>query len=736
LLASKPQYVSITVDALRIRIANRFGMKTLIQFIEHYCAEFADNPYMWEKPGNKAAGSSSQRATGSGGAPAGGPHKGLNRGSDKDADSGPAGGARKKISDGRDWPGGGYQPTTYRETLDQVYELGAGLMALGVEPGERVALLSEGRNDWVISEMAILFNGAINVPLSVKLSPVELQFRLFHSDASVLIISEGQRHKIADIRENLPDLQRIILLDGSENYQEDEISKKKVTEMGRKLLDRRREEFIKRKDAVRWDDAANISYTSGTTADPKGIILTHRNYTANVEQALTLMHIPPSYRTLLILPLDHSFAHTAGIYSFMAKGASIGMVESGRTPMETLRNIPKNIRELQPDLLLSVPALAKSFRKNIEAGIRSKGPFIQKLFDDAMKTAYAYNREGYNKNKKDILSRAKLFVYDKILFRKIREQFGGRLKFFIGGGALLDIELQRFFYAIGMPMMQGYGLSEATPIISSNSLDKHKLGSSGYLVKPLELKILDEEGNEQPVGQKGEIVVKGENVMKGYWKNPSATRETIRDGWLHTGDMGYMDEDGFLYVLGRYKSLLIGHDGEKYSPESIEETLTQKSSLIEQVMLHNNQDPYTVGLVYPNIEAIRRRLGENSKRDSKGKDSGGGKAENESDAPEARGAAVNETDEALALIQKEIDRFREGGEFADYFPDRWLPSAVGVLPEGFTEENKMMNSTMKIVRGKITDHYEDLIQYLYMPEAKKITHERNRRVMRGLLENH
>ena len=431
----------------------------------------------------------------------------------------------------------------------------------------------------------------------------------------------------------------------------------------------------------------------------------------------------------------------------MAKGASIGMVEAGRTTMETLRNIPNNIKELKPNLLLSVPALAKNFRKNIEAAIRAKGPFVQRLFEDALRTACKYNREGYNKNTWDLISRSKLFLYDKILFSKVRENFGGELKFFIGGGALLDIELQRFFYALGMPMMQGYGLSEATPIISSNSLDKHKLGSSGHLVTPLELKIIDTEHEELPVGEKGEIIIRGENVMKGYWKNPEATRDTLRDGWLYTGDMGYLDEDGFLYVLGRYKSLLIGHDGEKYSPEAIEETLSEKSRFIEQLMLHNNQDPYTVGLLFPNKEALKRELAARSggKKKAAGQDgmkSGEipDKAAGEKGAGAAGKAGTGDDkpadeliDQALDILRAEIDQYRDGGSLGNHFPERWLPSATGILPEGFTEENKMVNSTMKIVRGRITDHYEELLEYLYMPEARDLKNRRNREAMHKLL---
>ncbi|MDA3867891.1 MAG: AMP-binding protein, partial [Salinivirgaceae bacterium] len=361
-------------------------------------------------------------------------------------------------------------------------------------------------------------------------------------------------------------------------------------------------------------------------------------------------------------------------------------------------------QEIKPDLLLSVPALAKNFKKNIEAGIKAKGKLMWGLYKMAIKNAYAFNKEGYNKGKGlNALRKPFLSLFDKILFSKIRDFFGGNLKFFIGGGALLDIELQRFFYAIGIPMMQGYGLSEATPIISSNAVHKHKLGSSGFLVSNLELKICDDNGKPVPQGQKGEIVVKGENVMHGYWKNEQATKETIKDDWLHTGDLGYVDQDGFLYVLGRFKSLLISNDGEKYSPEAIEEALTEKTQFINQVVLHNDQNPYTVGLIFPNYEAITAEL-QNQKVDRMSEE--GQKS-------------------ALKLIQADVNDFRKGGRFEGEFPERWLPSAIAVLEEGFTEQNKMMNSTMKIVRGKVTDRYKDRIEYLYKSEAKQIINKTN-----------
>jgi long-chain acyl-CoA synthetase len=294
-------------------------------------------------------------------------------------------------------------------------------------------------------------------------------------------------------------------------------------------------------------------------------------------------------------------------------------------------------------------------------------------------------------------------LYDKILFSKVRENFGGELDYFIGGGALLDIELQKYFYALGIPMYQGYGLSEASPVISSNSTGRHKLGSSGVLVNNMDLKVCDDDGKELPVGQKGEIVIRGGNVMYGYWKNESATRETIKDGWLYTGDMGYMSEDGFLYVLGRFKSLLIADDGEKFSPEGIEEAISEQSKYIDQCMLYNNQKPYTVALVVPNQHALKIYLEEKDLT---------------ADSDEGKRSV-------LTLLENEVNEYWTSGKYGNMFPQRWLPVAIGILEEGFSEDNGLMNSTMKIVRGKIMDKCMDLIEYLYTPDAKDVANERN-----------
>jgi long-chain acyl-CoA synthetase len=607
--------------------------------------------------------------------------------------------------------GDSYKGTTYREMQTLVYQCAAGLMYLGINKGDRLALISEGRNDWVVSELGILFTGAINVPLSVKIDELsDLKFRLAHSGCRAVIVSGAQAQKIRSIKNDLPELEKIILLDG-EPQAEEEMTSQTLLDSGRNYLLANKNEFEVRWKSLSENDPANICYTSGTTADPKGIILTHRNYTANVEQSSTLLQIPEWYCSLLILPWDHAFAHTAGIYTLMNNGASMASIKLGKTPVETLKNIPINIKETRPTFLLSVPSLAKNFRKNIEKGIREKGEGIEKLFNKAIDLAYTYNGVGWDRGKNSsITEKLQLKIYDFLIFRKIRKNFGRRLEFFIGGGALLDIELQRFFYAIGIPMFQGYGLTEAAPVISANVPRKHKLGSSGYIVPNLEVKICDDKGIELSVGQQGEIVVKGENVMAGYWKNEKATRETIREGWLYTGDLGYVDIDGFLYVLGRAKSLLISHDGEKYSPEGIEEALVGNSQYIDQVMLHNNQSTYTVALIVPNKDNVLKFL---KNRNLYPQDGTG-------------------QDIVLKLIESEIAEYKSGGKYAGEFPERWLPAAIAVLGEGFTEQNHFLNSTLKMVRGKITEFYKDRIDFLFTAEGKDICNHQNRMIIKRM----
>ncbi len=591
-----------------------------------------------------------------------------------------------------------YKPTTYSGTLEQVKQLALGLNKLGISKEEKIALLSEGRNLWIISELAVLSNRAITVPLSVKLEgDNDLTFRLQHSESTYIITSETQLNKIRAIKKDLTKLKKIIVFPTDQPLQEDEIAVDVLIKSGKEILQNDKEAYQKLIKNVKAEDIATITYTSGTTDKPKGIMLTQGNYTSNVEQAFSFIDIPSQYINLAVLPWDHAFAHTASLYAFMRTGASIASVQVGKTAMETLKNFANNMKEIQPHILMSVPAMAKNFKKNIEKNINQKGNFTNNLFHFALKVSYWYNGRGINKGKSiKFIAKPLIKLFDKILFSKIKGAFGGNLVYFIGGGALLDYDLQQFFYAIGTPMYQGYGLSEAAPIISANTPNYHKLGSSGKVVKDLEIKICDENGNSVKIGQTGEIVVKGNNVMKGYWKNEDATKETIKDGWLHTGDLGNLDNDGYLYVTGRYKSLLISQDGEKYSPEGIEEAILDHCNSIDQIMLYNNQNVYTIAIIVPNNDYIKNLHKQN-----------------------------HSASDIIKAIEQELNTFKKQGKTSGMFPQRWLPSTFAIASEPFTEQNKLINSTMKMVRNKVTSYFQEEIDFCYTPEGKKTENEKN-----------
>ena len=603
---------------------------------------------------------------------------------------------------------GVWTETSYRTTREEGIIYAAGFMALGLQKGEKVALISEGRNAWIYSELGVLYAGATDVPLSFKLeSDFDLTFRINHSDSRFIIASESQIDKVRRVIGQCPGIEKVIVLDELP-LQEGEMLFSELRAMGVEYMKEHKDELDERIASVGPGDYANISYTSGTTADPKGIILTHNNYVSNLEQCNSVVKVDQGDVMLIITPLDHCFAHVAGFYFMMGNGGSIATVPGGKSAITMLKNIPMAIRETRPHLMLSVPAISRNFRKNIEAGIKKKGPKVQKLYEFALDNAIKYNREYYNMGKpcwKLWWRKPIMALMDKLIFKGVRESFGGRLKFFIGGGALLDIELQRFFCAVGMPMFQGYGLTEATPIICANASGHARFGSSGRLVKPMDCVILDAEGKEVPHGTRGEIVIRGENVMAGYWKNPKATADTIIDGWLHTGDMGYIcpEDPDFLYVVGRFKSLLISSDGEKYSPEGYEDNLTESSKWVAACVLHNDQKPFCVALIVPDKANL-------------------------TDACQKKGldpASEKGKRYMLGLIQADADAYKKGGKHAGMFPERWLPSAIGICDQEFTIANKMMNSTMKIVRGKVEEHYADLLDYLYTAEAKDICNPRN-----------
>ena len=420
-------------------------------------------------------------------------------------------------------------------------------------------------------------------------------------------------------------------------------------------------------------------------------MLTHLHYYSNSHEAVNTFQIRENIATLIILPTDHSFAHTVGIYTALVKGLSLHFVDARGGGMNALKNIPINLVEANPNFLLTVPALTSNFINKFKEGIKAKGSFIEGIFDRGIEAAIKRNGNGFTKPgmATQFSTYFNYALAENLIFKKLRTIFGSDIEFFVGGGALLDIKQQQFYKAIGIPVYQGYGLTEATPIISTNTPYHYKMGTSGKVLGNITCKICDDKGKELLKGQRGEIVIQGDNVMKGYYKNPEATGKALKDGWLFTGDLGYMDEDDFLVVVGREKALLISEDGEKYSPEEIEEAIVNSSSMINQVMIYNDQKKYTSALLTLDQSNVKNRVKTNN---------------------------ITSAKDIIQQIKNELLLFNLQPEFKGKFPSKWI------------------NSTLKMVRHKITETYQNRIDLMYGDNALKTGLEENEKVVKLLFK--
>jgi long-chain acyl-CoA synthetase len=627
----------------------------------------------------------------------------------------------------------GWVEATFREVAEEARHVAGFLLSRGLSKGDRVALLAEGRNSWVTAELGILMARGINVPISVKIRERgEILLRLRHSESRFAITSERHIAKIMELTDELPTLEGILSLDrapviapssfegpssdGSPGqcrpvplwYWPD------VLRAGQTFADKNPQVLSAAEEAIQEDDPATLTYTSGTTAEPKGILLSHKNYWVNASDGDAMYPLPEPLFMLLILPWDHSFAHTAGLFIFLKKASVIAAVEPGKNELGTIRNIPRSMKEVGPTYLLVVPALVENFRKNIELQIRQRGGLVAGLFGAAIALGTRVNGTWFHK-RWDPLSLVAWPVYlllRSIFSRKVCQSLGGRLVFMVSGGSACSVEDVKWFTALGLPVYQGYGLSETSPIISANTNRKgcFKIGSSGKPFPWVQIRIEGEDG--LPVGRKetGEICVKGESVMLGYWRNEEATQEAINDGWFHTGDLGYLDEDGFIFIVGRIKSLLVGENGEKYSPETLEQHIVDNVPLISQVMLYNQQKPFTVALVVPDGQNVRELVA----------------------ARNGEGLSDAVLDFVIEQVRLALLRYRKDPTLSSVFIDTWTPKTFALLPEAFSEENGTMNSSLKMVRRKIMERYQERIQRLYDEEEDPLNPS-NRDVLRFLL---
>jgi long-chain acyl-CoA synthetase len=619
----------------------------------------------------------------------------------------------------------GYEALSYAEAGEGARSFAAWLLSRGFEREDTAAILAEGSPQWIIGELGLLMAGCVSVPLSIKLLADELPFRLDHSRSRAILTTRNQLEKVLaalgrtenrDIRvvyldEDIDEARR--LCQGLGMVAERVMAFDEALAEGKALLADEskglRSALEARIAAARENDTVTICYTSGTTGNPKGIMLTHLNYWANCQDGAKLYAMPPDWRTLLVLPVDHSFAHTCGLYASLIVGLALYFVDSRGGGIATLRNIPVNLKESNPHLLLTVPALSGNFMKKIVAGVEEKGGLVEKIFKRGIKAGIARNGDGFDKPPFAVRAANYLpwLLARLLVFNTIKKMiFGDSIRYCVGGGALLDVKQQEFFAAFGLPIYQGYGLTEAAPIISANSPRRHKFGSSGPVLESVECTIRRPDGSLVGKGETGEIVVRGDNVMKGYFRNPEATAAALRDGWLWTGDLARWDEDGFLIVVGREKALLIAEDGEKYSPEDIEEAITFSTDLIDQVMAYCDQKKYTSAFVTLDEAKVRRLMA-------------------------ARGIA--DATALLAALKEEFYRFRTDPKAKKVQPT-WVPAAFHIMPETWSDRDGTVNSTMKIVRHRIVAVYRDRIDYAYSPEGSRTENQRNLEVLRRLFK--
>jgi len=619
--------------------------------------------------------------------------------------------------------------TSYKEADKISDSFAVAMLVHGIGRGENYAILAEGQSSWVLGEFGLLKAGCVAVPLSTKLSPEEIYFRLDHSEAKAILVSENNFSKVAEILPKLEKKPLFIIISDKNDHMEKNAKAAGLVEdrdlfyfsqlikEGEAVLSGEKGAETRQKlddieVSISEEDTVTISYTSGTTGNPKGIMLSHKNYLHNATMAAELVTVSEGWKSLIMLPLDHSFAHTVGLYIFLYRGLSMYFVDAKGGPMAALRNLPKNLVEVNPDFLLTVPALSGNFMKKIIQGVAEKGPFIDGIFKRGLAAGIARAGNGYNAV--PLAVRLKSFfpwIAAKLLiFPKLKLIFGKNIKFCIGGGALLEIKQQEFFNAIGVPIYQGYGLTENSPIICTNSPQKHKFGTSGLVIPGLEVKIMRNDTEECRIGEKGQIVTKGASVMKGYFKNPEATLDTIRDGRLWSGDLGYMDEDGFLVVTGREKALLIAADGEKYSPETIEEGIINNSLLVNQLMAYNEQCRFTSVLVTLNTDSLKsliKEKGISAKDDSA-------------------------LDLIIDLVKEDLLSFASNPDYA-FIPPQWKPASFAIIPEAFDESSGLINSTMKLVRHKVREHYADRIKEIYATGSADPHTAGNRAALRAIL---
>lgn len=592
-------------------------------------------------------------------------------------------------------------PTSDYQTIDwdtfsaDVYALAAYYIEKGIEKGDRVAILSENRYEWAVMDMALQLVAGVNVSLYATLPPNQCEYILKDSGSKLFLVStQIQLKKALDIKADCPDLKQVIAFDKptvSAMLQHDFVTMwEDVLAAGRKVVDTHMIEIKSRMRATRTSDLATLIYTSGTTGEPKGVMLTHDNICSNVKAAHDMLYIDDTDRSLSFLPLCHSFERTGGYYAMIAGGAEIYYAESVDT-------VSKNLGEARPTILISVPRLFEKIYNLVLKSVEEGTPTKKKIFAWAIGVG-----NDYVKGKRG-LTAIQMKVADKLVFSKLRQRTGGRVKLFVSGGAALPADIGNFFAAAGMWITEGYGLTETSPVITINPFGKPRYGTVGHIVENVSVgiqrvsdnKIIAElSGNDYPSqlnSEEGEILCKGPNVMKGYWGKPEATADVIdKDGWFHTGDIGRFN-NGYLQITDRLKHMLVNAGGKNIYPGPIEDML-KASIWVDQVVVIGEKQNYCAALIVPDLEMAKSYCKANGVAFS-----------SESDMVKAP--------ELIAVIEAEVKEINK--KLASHEKIR----KIRLLHTPFSVENGQMTPTMKVKRKVIYTEYKDLIEEIYSDDT-------------------
>ncbi|MBV5304973.1 MAG: long-chain fatty acid--CoA ligase, partial [Chlorobium sp.] len=475
---------------------------------------------------------------------------------------------------------GKYKSITYHAFEEDVRTFAAFLKHSGINSKERVAILSENRPGWYLADMAILNLGAINVPLYPSLPANQIEYILNNSSAKAIVVSNTlQLGKILSIWQNLPELTLIVVMNRLDEPMEEAIDLNQAKAEGRRVLAEK--PWIIDGTLVEPDDIATIIYTSGTTGVPKGVMLTHRNICENVKSCSSVIQLDDSDCGLSFLPLSHAYERTGGYYLLFACGASIYMAESVET-------ITLNMTEARPTIMFTVPRLFDRIKTGILKQISKESTIKQKIFYWALTTGEKYHLAIKEKGIAPQLLTIQHTLAGKLVYNKIKSTFGGRLRYFVSGGAALPKKVGEFFQALDISILEGFGLTETAPVTHVNRPGKIKYGTVGRAVDKVEVMIAPD----------GEILLKGPNIMKGYWNDEEGTREVIKDGWFHSGDIGEIDRDGYLKITDRKKHIIVTSGGKNITPMPIEDMISE-SPYVDQVIVIGEKRPFLIALIVP-----------------------------------------------------------------------------------------------------------------------------------------